>query len=333
MKLTSFLFRKIVLIHVEMGKNGIERKEETSVRFSKEKAVIGKWKDFEIDTISKWKNVPVLIIITGEGIISKIYDKQDITDKRIIKDPDFIWNIETENGQGQILSFLRRDKLSNLLQVFKQHHLVLIDMWIYGTGVKYDVQKRLDKLYIEHFKSSMLLKSPDYKDILANVIFQKIFFPVLLLFFTLLLGNYFLNSYYTKQYQQMQSVIQQDERKNRVNSLEEQKKNQLLAGYNQIPNQSFALLADRIASYVPANLYLTSLNIFPIEKNSNTRDKSTLPLDFHIIRLKGTVETPGSVTLLSQLLESDSLFEKVKVVQIGRMKNTNLFEFELEINL
>ena len=107
---------------------------------------------------------------------SKIYDKQDITDKRIIKDPDFIWNIETENGQGQILSFLRRDKLSNLLQVFKQHHLVLIDMWIYGTGVKYDVQKRLDKLYIEHFKSSMLLKSPDYKDILANVIFQKISF-------------------------------------------------------------------------------------------------------------------------------------------------------------
>lgn len=333
MKIASFLFRKIVLIHVEMGKNGIDRKEETSVRFSKEKAVIGKWKDFEIDVISKWKNVPVLIIITGEGIISKTYDKQDITNKRIIKDPDFIWNIETVDGQGQILSFLRRDKLSELLQVFKQHHLVLIDTWIYGADVKYNVQMRLDKLHIEHFKSSMLLKSPDYKDILANVLFQKIFFPVLLLFFALLLGNYFLNSYYTKQYQQMQSVIQQDERKNRVNSLEEQKKNQLLDGYNQISNKSFALLADRIASYVPANLYLTSLNIFPLGKNSNTKDKSTLPLNFHIIRLKGTVETPGSVTLLSQLLESDSLFEKVKVVQLGRMKNTNLFEFELEITL
>lgn len=106
-----------------------------------------------------------------------------------------------------------------------------------------------------------------------------------------------------------------------------------MAGYNQIPNQSFALLADRIASYVPANLYLTTMNIFPLGKNRNLRDRTTLPLEYHIIRIKGTVETPGSVTLLSQLLESDNLFKKVKVIQLGRLKNTNLFEFELEITL
>lgn len=333
MKITSFLFHKIVLLHIEMGKNGIERKEEATVRFSKGKAILGKWREFELATISKSKNLPVLIIITGSGIISKAYDKQDAVNQRIMKDPDFIWNLETVDNQEEVLSFLRRDRLYELLQVIKQQRLVLIDTWLYGADIEYDIQMRLDKMYIENFKSSLLLKSPEFKDVLANVLYQRIFLPVLLFFFTLLLGNYFLNSYYTKQYQQMQNIIQKDERKNRVNSLEEQKKNQLLAGYNQIPNQSFALLADRIASYVPANLYLTTMNIFPLGKNRNLRDRITLPLEYHIIRIKGTVETPGSVTLLSQLLESDNLFKKVKVIQLGRLKNTNLFEFELEITL
>lgn len=333
MKITSFLFRKIVLFRVEMGKNRIERKEMTTVRFSKGKAIVGKWKVFDLDTISKWKNSPVLVIFTGDGIISKSYDQQDVANKRIMKDPNFLWNIEITDGQGQRLSFLRRDNLSEFLQMCKQQHLILIDNWIYGADVEYNVQVRLENLYLERFRSSMLLQSPDFKDTLANVLFQKLFLPVLLFFFALLLGNYFLNSYYTKQYQQKQSIIQQNERNNRVNIQEEQKKNQLLAGYNQIPDQSFALLADRIASYIPSNLYLTSMNIFPLGKNKNIRDKKTLPMDFHIIRLKGTVETPGSVTLLSQLLESDKLFENVKVVQLGRLKNTNIFEFELEITL
>lgn len=333
MKITSFLFRKIVLFRIELGKNTIERKQMTTVRFSRRKAIVGKWKDFEFEAMSKWKNSPVLMIFMGDGIISKLYDQQDIANKKIMKDSNFIWNIETTDAQEQRISFLRRDNLSEFLQMCKQQHLILIDNWIYRADEEYNIQIRLENLYLEHFRSSMLLQSSDFKNMLANVLFQKLFLPVLLLFFALLLGNYFLNSYYTKQYQQKQSIIQQNERNNRVNSQEEQKKNQLLAGYNKIPNQSFALLADRIASYIPSNLYLTSMNIFPLGKNKNVRDRKTLPMEYHTIRLKGTVETPGSVTLLSQLLESDKLFEKVKVVQLGRLKNTNIFEFELEITL
>lgn len=333
MKITSFLFRKIVLIHVEMGKNSIEHKEMTNVRFSRGKAIVGQWKYFEFEEISKWKKSPVLMIFTGDGIISKAYDKEDVANKRIMKDSNFIWNIETTGGKEQILSFMRRDNLSEFLQMCKQQHLILIDNWIYGSNVEYDIQIRLENLYLEHFKSSMLSQSSDFKDTLANALFQKLFFPVLLSFFFLLLGNYFLNSYYAKQYQHKQSIIQLNERKNRANSQEELKKNQLLAGYNQIPNKSFALLADRIASYIPSNLYLTSMNIFPPRKNRKNRELKTLPMDYHIIQLKGMVETPGSVTLLSQLLESDKLFEKVKVVQLGRLKKTNIFEFELEIIL
>lgn len=333
MSITSCLFRKIILLHVETGPNGIIRKECATVRFLKGKAMIGTWENFEFDALSKWKNSPALALITGDDIISRAYDKQDANNKRILKDSNFLWNIEHADNGEEIISFMRKDNLTDFLQAISQQHLVLIDTWIYASHVEYSVQTRLEKLYANQFKSSALFKTPNYRDTLANALFQKILLPVLLLFFAILLGNYFLNSYYTNQYQQKQAIIQQNKRESRMNSVKEQKKNQLMAGYNRIPERSFALLADRIASYVPANMYLTTIDVFPADKKINSRDKKQLASDFRIIRLKGTVETPGSVTLLSQFLEADNLFEKVKVIQLDRIKNKNLYEFELEITL
>lgn len=333
MNITSCLFRKIILLRVETGQSGIVRKELAIVRFLKGKATIGAWENFKSESFSKWKNSPALLVITGEDIISKVYDKQDANNKRIQKDTSFLWNIETNDSREEIISFMRKDNINDFLQVVKQHHLILIDTWLYAYNTEYSLQMRLEKLYADQFKSSTLFKTSNYRDTLANALLKKIFLPVLLFFFALLLGNYFLNSYYTKQYQQKQNIIQQNKRKSRMNSAEEQKKNQLLAGFNQIPDRSFALLSDRIASYIPANMYLASIDVFPAGKKTNLRDKKGLSLDFHTIRLKGVVETPGSVTLLSQLLEADNLFEKVKVIQLDRIKNKNLFEFELEITL
>lgn len=333
MNIISYLFRKILLFRIEMDKNGIKQKEVATVCFVKGKARVGEWKSFEAGAFSKWKNSPALIVVTGEGIISKAYDKQDATCKRIMKDPELLWDVEEEKGRQPMISFLRRGSLSGFLQTVSLHHLALIDTWIYSADIEYDIQTRLEKLYLAHFKSTALWKSSDCRDILANILFQKIFLPVLLSVFVLLLGNYFLHSYYTKQYQQKQNIIYRSERDTRASSLHEKKKNQLLGGYNQIPNQSFALLADRIASYVPVNLFLTSMQVFPLGKSPNIKEKKTLHVDYRLIRLKGMVETPGSVTLLSQLLESDKLFDKVKVVRLGRKKNTELFEFEMEITL
>lgn len=333
MDITPYLFRKMLLIRVEMTGGGMVRKELATIRYAKGKASLEEMKSFELDALSKWKNSPVLLLVTGEQVVSKPYIKEDPSLKRITSNPELLWDIEDIDGQEPILSFLRKDVMSELLQAVKQHHLFLMDIWISNFEHHYDVQVRLNDLYRNRFKSCALLKSPDSKSVLADILFHRIFMPVLLLFFALLLGNYFLHSYYTKQFQQKQAVIQLDKKLNRKNSSEEQQKNQLMAAYNQIPNQSFALLADRVASYIPPNLYLTSMSLFPPAKNINTRDKKTLPMEYHTARLKGSVETPGSVTLLIQLLEADNLFEKVKVIQLDRRKNSSVFEFELEITL
>lgn len=135
------------------------------------------------------------------------------------------------------------------------------------------------------------------------------------------------------QNQQKQLIVQQSKKGEDRAIAEEQKRNSLITRYNQIPNRSIALLADRIASYIPANLFLFSMNVFPVIKNTNSRDKKELSIEDHTIRLKGVVETPGSITLLSQLLEADTLFTKVKIVRMERRKDSDMFGFEMEITL
>lgn len=331
MNITPFLFYKILLIRIKLTSNGEQQKEVAIIRRLKGKVQIEEFKDFKPDAFDKWKKNPVILLIIGEQIVSKAYDKNDLTLKRIMNNPEFLYDIENEKGEA--LSFLRLENISDFMRSVEQYHLLLLDTWIYSLESSYDLEGRLNKLYLNRFKTCTFWKSPNLTNALARLLFHKIFWPVLLFFFVLLLGNLFLHSYYTKEYQQKQSAIQQNKKEKRTGATDNEKQKQMLVSYNQLPVRSFALIADRIASYVPANLYLTSMNLFPLAKNSNSRDKRSLIIDYHTIRLKGLVETPGSVTLLSQLLETDNLFVEVKVLQLERRKNTQVFEFELEITL
>lgn len=333
MHITSYLFQKILLIRVEVSNNGIARLESSMIRKRKGEVLFETPKHLEIDALSKWKNTPVLFWVTGNQIVTKAYNKEDATLQRIMNNPELLWDLKTNEGQEEQLSFLRRENISALLQATEQHQLPLLDIWLYENSSEPELKARIEGLYQEGFKSSILFKSDQAKNALAELLFRKSILPVLLLFFFLLLGNFFLNSYYTKQYQQKQSMVQQSRREKQLNASQEQKRSQLFMDFNQIPNRSFALLSDRIASYIPPNMYLTDMQIAPLSKRSSIKNKKLLDIEYEIIQLKGIVDTPGAVTLLSQLLEADKLFEKVKVVQLGRKKNSDFFEFELEITI
>lgn len=333
MDIIPYLFRQLILIHIEMAGDEISKKELAVVSYRKGKAKVKEWKNLEINSLPKIKNNLAVLWITGDQIVTKPYDRDDQTIKRIIKNPELIWSVESTEGNGQVLSFLRREKLTGLLQSFEKNNLVLVNTWILDHSSTSDINTKLELLYKSRFVSDMQERPDDLKYTLANVLFHKLLLPVLLIFLVLLLGNYFTNSYYTEQYQLTQNVIQQNRRDNKVNASNGSKENPLVVSYNQIPGNSFALLADRIASYIPSNLSLTSMTLSPLKKNGNTKSKQELSIDFKTILLKGVVETPGSVTLLAELLETDALFSKVKVISLDKRKDSNNFEFELEITL
>lgn len=333
MNMIACLFRKLIFIRVQLEGSEILRKELAVVRFHKGKAFVKEWKRCEADSFSKYKNNLALLLVTSDQVVTKVYDREDQTIRRIIKNPELIWSTDTTEGQEPTLSFLRREGLNSLLGTIEKNKMLLIDTWIQGADDESVINTKLEHSYETLFRSTGLNKAVDLKNRLANLLFHKMLLPVLSFFLLLLLGNYFVYSHYTEQYQIKQSKIHQDKRANKAKSSNNQKENQLTAIYNQIPHKSFALLADRMASYIPNNLILTSMVISPLVKNGNSKSKNEIQIDYQLIRLKGSVETPGSVTLLTQLLEADALFSKVKVTSLYRKKDTDNFDFELEITL
>lgn len=332
--ITSCIFRKINLIRIEVTSSGIGRKEIAMVYFRRGKVDIREFRDFETQTLSKWKNIPVLLWVVGDQVISKKYLKDDPMLKKITSNSELLLDMEIRNNGEQVLSFLRKDKLSEDLQIVEKHRLPLIDIWIYDSMLNLsDIRSRLGLLYKEKFRSSALFRETGFKNKIAEMLFQRLFFPILLLAFGLLLGNFFIYSYLTKQNQQRQSIILQNRKEKQVSSTEQQKESLFFAAYEQIPDHSFALLADRIASYIPVNLYLNYLEMFPVTQKAGGKNKNGLSIKYDTIHLKGVVETPGAITLLSQFLESDNLFNKVRVVRLERLKKSDTFEFELEIIL
>lgn len=329
----SGLFRKLIFIRIRVLGNEISQKELAIVHFNKGKALIKEWKSFEIDSLPKLKNNLAVLLITGDQVVTKPYDKEDQTIKRITKNKELIWSIDYTDEEKQTLSFLRREDINTLLESINRNKLFLIDTWVNDINNEFAINDRIEKSYNKLFQPNGMNQSVDLKNILANILFQKILLPTLSIFLIFLLGNYYIYSHYMTEYQIKQSKIHKESKTNKDQSLHHQKINQLTTTYNQIPNKSFALLSDRIASYIPSNLYLSSMIISPLIKNGTIKSKNEIQINYQIINLKGYVETPGSVTLLTQLLEGDILFSKVKVISLYRAKEENHFEFELEITL
>lgn len=333
MDILPYLFYKLILVRIEITNGEISLKKMGTVRFVKGRALIREMKDFEIEQLSKYKNSLVILWVTGDQVVTKEFDELDQNMKRMINNPELICSMESIDDQIKRVSFLRRENLVTILQVIERNKLPIVDTWICDDKIEFDVREKLEESYKSGFKSTALMKSANAKGILINLLFQRIFLPVLLFFFVLLLGNYFLNAHYTEEYQKIQSVILRNN-KNQSDAPNGKKKSQVVASYEQIPQQqSVALLADRIASYLPNNVFLTSMTLFPPIKNVNVKPGKMIQIEYEKIRLKGAVDIPGSVTLLAQFIEADNLLGKVKVVSLNKQKNSDFFDFELEIKL
>ncbi|MDR0939412.1 MAG: hypothetical protein LBN29_08690 [Mediterranea sp.] len=333
--ITHPLFRKVAILHVEMSGEHVARATRQLVRYAKGGALADEAGEVDIASLAKLKHTPVILLVTGDRVVSKPYAKNDPATERVVHNEELLWTLSTagEDADTPTLSFLRKEPLREWLEAIARDKLLLVDTWI-RADLPADLPRRMERLREERFASTALAQSPICGNRLADFAFARLFLPVLLLLFAVLLGNFFLNTHYSQLYGEKQNVVQRSQQQDRKNAAETQKKSQLFGEYTQVPDLSYPLLADRIASYIPEGVKLTALTLFPEEKRANAPAAKNAPrVDYHTIHLRGTAEVPGSVSLLAQYLEADQLFGRVNIVRIDRKKGVGLFEFELKIAL
>ena len=334
MRISQYIIGKSLLFEVRISNEPIDIK--LWVVHGSKKGIRIEQKEFSTNkSLEKWKHSIAILSISGDQIVSKLYSKEDAAIKKITENKDLLYNITPSEKKDECLvSFLRKDEINQFIELLDKNNIHILDTWIDRNELS-TKKERLNDFYSKEMSLSVIRKTPGRLNIFCDSIYYKLRLPVLLIFFCLLLGNFFINTQLRGDYEMIQTELNMKRRNDKAFQENQKRQNRLQTEYQKIPDSSFALIADRIASYVPTGVQLNLLSVFPLESARNhagSREKG-LKLKTGSIIVKGEVEIPGSVTLFTQFLSSDHLFSKVEIRSLSRQKDSSLFNFELQITL
>jgi hypothetical protein len=281
----------------------------------------------------KLRNRMAILSVSGEKVFTKHYPVGDTAIKKITENNELLWSVASNDEQTVTITFLRKEYLSSLLDELAANHIHIVEQRIMSEYVPLTDNETLE-ITDKYFHLSTLRHIPERLNLLCSLLFYRLRLPVLILLFLLLLGNFMLNERLRGENSALQTELQIRERTNKAQKETQERQGRIGAEYRKIPKVSFALLSDRIASYLPEGVRLSNLTVFPpISSGSLINRNKEVNISFNVVRLQGETTIPGSVTLLTQFLDSDELFSGVEIVSLQRQKESSLFRFELLIKL
>ncbi len=325
---------KIVLVEINTTDSGQEIRLYRVI-ITKGKVLLVEKEYSGVKSLEKWKHSLAFLFVTGTRVVTKPYAREDLSIKRILENKELHCDITPASEEGrQNLSFVRKEVPRELLELLKKNRISLLKLFV-GRRENPAVEERIKLFWEREMSPGVIRKSPERLNMLCNALYHRIQLPVLITFLLLLLGNYFVNSHLRQENETMSARINMRQKSSKTRQKEEEKLGRLIKLYQQAPDCSLAAVADRIASYVPQNLTLTTLSIFPLVSglNHSNRRKKDVELVNKVVIIKGWSDIPGSITLFSQFLGKDDMFGKVEVISLSRRKEENLFDFELQLTL
>lgn len=245
------------------------------------------------------KNRPIIVILTGDGVIEKPITLCD----RITKSNDFYWS-----RWGDTIAFTRKDQLK---ETFENQMLVKVVKTV-DDEVMINCKTTFKKEY-QTIKNEQLLKL--YR--------KQLTYPFLGAILLLLLANFLINQTLTDK----NSTLQQDLSQKRKNSakIKEQTAHEQKIAAEIKPNrkQKISVIVDKIASTVPDKIVLTTLSVDPLIRSPE--QKKSLQLHRNTVVIKGLLTSSSD---LSEMTHSLSKFlNEVKIKKIEQ----EIFEIEARL--
>ncbi len=215
----------------------------------------------------KKKSGIAVLLITGSDVGSKEYGASgNDAISKITENDNLLWTIHEDNDNGRI-DFIRKTSLENIFAGIEGKNLYIADITVSGQK-DIDIHIALQEFYEKKVDFDLIRKSKEFRAFLFDSLFDKIKLPVLLFFFVLLFVNYVVFSNMKEKYDISETAYNTRLQKNKQETENSEKANRLFGGeYNKIQSYPLALFSDRIASYMPKDVRLSSMVFFP-EKNT-----------------------------------------------------------------
>ena len=276
---------------------------------------------------------PVLISVSGYGIVTKPTEDTAIVEK-VTSDPEtFAWSFSDEKEDSGSISFVRREQVEPLGQRLAANGIPFMDIR-YGRAAADPEQEALrqaERFYRDTLKWRTLLRPIPEGRMVAKAAERRLRLPVLGLMLLLLVVNTFASGSLRERRAQQRTVLAaRGKRQDASQARSEQRRAAVAAFSHRLPYRH-ALLLDRAASHVPLSVTLTSLAVQPLSK---TLEEGKDPVfASETLSIRGVTNDASAVSELMTGLRSEPLLREARLESLEQNRESGETEFKITVAL
>lgn len=278
---------------------------------------------------------PVLISVTGYGVVTKPTENTAIVEK-VTSDPEtFAWSLssrENMDKRTESISFVRREQVEPLLESLSGKGVPTADIR-YAAATddpEWEARRQAEGFY-RNLSWRTLLRSSVESRMAAKAAERRLRLPVLGVMLLLLVVNTFASGSLQERRAQLRTVLSAREKKMERSQERTAGRTAIVADFTRRLPYRHALLLDRAASHVPPSVTLTSLAVQPMLKTLEDGHDPVCAYGFLTIR--GRTQDAGSVSALMGGLKSEPLLREARLEGLEQNRESGETEFKIAVAL
>lgn len=252
---------------------------------------------------------PVVVVIKGDGVITKRYAAGDQAMKRITENEELLWSERSMESGGVEVSFVRKENVHDAMVEIKD--IVQVCVGEQCERISFTVRR--------------LMAADDAANVVLSCITRRIKLPLLISVLVVLAVNFFVSS----ELQSRNSIAQArlSQQRHSVESRQrESAGSQRLSEQMRRNEYRHTIITDRISANVPDRVILSVIDVNPIVKRPETG--MLIELKHDVFTIRGEANRADDVAeFYNRLLNSD-MFQEVKINTILSKDGVTGFEME-----
>lgn len=294
----------------------------------------------DADTLKKECSIrPVLISVSGHGVITKPSEEAAIVEK-VTSDPErFAWSFSDAtlrsdpDARTGSISFVRREQVEQLGQRLEENGIP-------SAGIRYgptaadpeqEAELQAKHFYRDSLKWRTLLRPTPAGCVIAKTLARRLRLPVLGVMLLLLLLNTLAYDSLRERRARQRTVLSAREKTQNVSQTRSEQRRAAVADFSRRLPYRHALLLDRAASHVPSSVTLTSLAVQPLSK---TLEEGKDPVfASNTLSIRGVTNDASAVSELMTGLRSEPPLHEARLEGLEQNRESGATEFKITVAL
>ena len=279
----------------------------------------------------KIPNYPVVVLFTGEGIITKVFDEEGAGMERITAGEEFLWDREATPEGGVKIVFTRKEKLATWMGMLEKRKVPVMRIYLNSLVEERELEQYIYCFFQQELKWKILAEPTPRGNWLCTLLLRRSKLAVLVILLCLLMINYVWSGILREHHASIQFELTRLERNVSARDKHSREVERVVSEYRRTGNRRNALIVDRVAAVTPPEIVLESLEVSPLLKLYE--EGKPLSVRDGLLRCKGRSAMTEEVTRFIDGLVKAEFAKEVKLVSLEQERETGQSVFKIEIRL